>query len=504
MLEARCLTKTYGPTAANDCLSLSVRPGEILGLLGENGAGKSTLLSILAGATRPDSGELLVDGTSTVFDSPADALRAGISMVFQHFTLIPTFTVSEQLRLAGWSSKQLPDLLAPRFSGDERIGQISLGGRQMVEIARALVARPRNLLLDEPTSILTAAERQQLFLLLRDLSRQGTAVVFVTHKLNEAMELCDRIVVLRQGEAVGDIERSQSGWPIGTDTRLLRLMFGPFEGAPDGVSSEPEVGEPLSVHAGEELEPGSGPLFDVRNVVTAARPGRRALRRVSLEVNGGELCAIVGVDGQGQRELAEVCAGYAAASGTVAQRGRVLPIGNARGFREAGIAYLTDDRLGEGTVPGISIEDNLVMKRQRDWPFSRYGLLRRGAIRDRAKEQISRWHIEPRNPAAPIGTLSGGNIQKVLLARELSIASSLLVANKPSQGLDLRTGSLVWSAIEQFASTGGGVLLLTTDIDEALAHADRVGVMFEGALSPLLPVGSEPRSHLERMMVAGW
>lgn len=493
MLEAKSVTKTYGSTIANDDLSVLIRPGEILGVLGENGAGKSTFLSILAGKIQPDNGELLVDGTPSEFGAPGDALRAGVSIVFQHFSLIPTFTVREQLRLAGWRSKHLPELLRRRFTGHELIGEMSLGGRQMVEIARALASNPRILLLDEPTSILTTAETEQLFELVRDLRQGGTSVVIVTHKLHEAMNLCDRVVVLRQGRAVGEMERTGGHWPEEANSRLLRLMFGPEIELPEATVDVPAA----------RAEAPPRPLFGVRAMGTTASPGRRALYGISLDVNENEICAIVGVDDQGQRELAELCAGYVAAPGTVALRGRGLPLGNRREFLRAGIAYLTGDRIGEGTVPGFSVEDNLVLKRQRDRPFSRHGLLRRRAIRREGREQISRWHIEPPNGAVPIGVLSGGNIQKVILARELAMASSLLIANNPAHGLDANTQHLVWRVIRRFAE-GAGVLLFTSDIDEAITQADRIGVMYAGRLSPLLPVTSETRSQVERMMVSGW
>jgi ABC-type uncharacterized transport system ATPase subunit len=374
----------------------------------------------------------------------------------------------------------------------------------LIEIARALVSGPRVLLLDEPTSILTSSETQQLFLLLRGLSERGISVVFVTHKLHEAMHVCDRIVVLRKGRTVGEKRRSRSGWPSGTETGLLRLMFGPSGSPDDEVALELGVPESVIPQSPELAKPDTNLLFCVRDVAAPAHPGRRALHQVSIDVAEHEICAIVGVDGQGQRELAEVCAGYAPADGTVSLRGRALPIGDAESFRRAGIAYLTDDRMGEGTVPGFTLAENLIMKRQHDWPFSRHGRLRPGEVRDQAAEEVSRWHIEPPNPQAPIGTLSGGNIQKVLLARELSIASSLLIVNNPSQGLDTRTRTQVWSAIKEFATNQGSVLLFTADIDEAFARADRVGVMYEGVVSTLLPVAYGIRSDLERMMVAGW
>lgn len=235
-----------------------------------------------------------------------------------------------------------------------------------------------------------------------------------------------------------------------------------------------------------------------------SRPGRHSLHDVSFEVGEREICAIVGVDGQGQRELADVCAGYTISDGTMTLRDRRLRLGSQRDFSRAGIAYLTDDRMDVGTIAGFSIEDNLVLKRQREWPFSRFGLLRRRAIREYALHQIARWQIEPPDPTAPVETLSGGNIQKVLLARELAMASSLLVANNPARGLDPWTSALVWQAVQDFVATGGGVLLLTSDVDEALRRAHRVGVIYDGRVSSLVPIDDNARAAVERMMVSGW
>ena len=496
MIEARCISKAYGDVAANNCLDITIRPGEILGVLGENGAGKSTLLSILSGMIPPDSGLILVDGVPARFGSPRDALLAGISVAYQHFSLVPTFTIREQLRLAGWTSAGLPDLLASRFKGDERISALSLGERQLVEIAKALVPRPHVLMLDEPTSILSTAETRHLFTVLDDLRQQGTSVVMVTHKMNEAMEVCDRIVVLRRGGAVDSIERSSGIWPAGTGDRLLSSMF--------GRDREGSAAEAPGADSAQVMAEDAPVLFRLQNLSTRPEAGRHALQDVSLEIHEGEVCAIVGIDGQGQSALADVCAGYIATGTTVTVRGQTLTTGDIRAFSDAGIAYLADDRIGIGTVQGFSVEDNLMLKRQREWPFSRFGRLRRGAIRDHAVNQIGRWHIEPPNPRAPIGTLSGGNIQKVLLARELARANSLLIANNPTHGLDPRTRDLVWQAMERFVDARGGVLLLTPDLDEALMHAHRIGVMYNGRVSPLVAVTPGMRSKVESMMVAGW
>lgn len=503
MIEAKSITKSYRSTVANNGLTLSIRAGEILGILGENGAGKSTLLSILGGMIQPDAGSVHIDGKPTVFRSPRDALKAGVSVAHQHFSLIPTFTVREQLRLAGWRSSHLPYILRARFTGHEKISEISLGERQTLEIAKSLVWNPRLLLLDEPTSILTSAEVGYLFDVARDLRSQGTSVVFVTHKLHEALELCDRIVVLRKGEAVGSLERTDGEWPKGSESRLLRYMFG--SDAESNAASSVQ-GAPVRVTP-RQLQPSGTEgctLFHLENVSTGASHGRRALKSISLDLDNGEIGAIVGVDGQGQREMAEVCAGYVPATGEITIQGRPLPTGQAAVFSEEGVGYITDDRIGEGTIPEFSIENNLILKRQRSEPFSRHGLLRRRSIRSNANDLMCRWRIEPAKAEAPIGHLSGGNIQKVLLARELSIASSLLIANNPSQGLDARTANYVWSVLETFASQKGGVLLFTTDVDEALTHADRVAVMYEGRVSPMERVTSGSRGELERMMVGGW
>jgi simple sugar transport system ATP-binding protein len=503
VLEARNITKRYGPVVANDALDLTINPGEILGLLGENGAGKSTLLSILGGMTQPDSGQIYVGGKAMPFGSPREAIQHGISVVYQNFSLVPTFTVREQLRLAGWTTGVLPKPIRGRFSGYERIERLSLGEQQLVEIARALISRPRILLLDEPTSILTSAEARDLFDLVRGLREQGASIVIVTHKLREAMEVCDRIVVLRHGRAVGSVERSLIHWPGRTEANLVGLMFGTTNVNAIATSDAPPpvtavTGDVPTDHSGHSF------LFQLWHVTLEASSEARALRGIDLEIERGEICAIVGVDGQGQRELAAVCAGYAAANGSITLNGERLVTGDADMFRHAGVTLLTDDRHGEGTVPGFSIEKNLILKRQRERPFNRFGYLRRRAARTLARTEIARWHIDPPVSSAPIRTLSGGNVQKVLIARELGIASTLLIANKPTQGLDVRTAGLVRAALRQFARGGGAVLMLSTDIEEALESADRVAVIYDGAVSPLQPIADVSRSELERMMVAGW
>lgn len=489
MLETVNLTRSFGQYRAVDQVSLTIESGEILGLAGENGAGKSTLLSLLAGMQTPDGGDIRIDHTTVRFGSPADARRAGIAIAYQHFSLVPTFTIREQLRLSGWRGPALPDILDERFSGNEIIGELSLGEQQRVEIAKALLTRPRILLLDEPTSILSASETDNLLEIMRCVSAMGTSVVFVTHKMHEALNVCDRIVALRLGKVTGTLVKGTNGWVPGSEKTLLGYMFGSI------ASPEAEV-------VARDFE--HRPLFELEQISTSATTTTRSLSQVSFDLGSGEILAIVGIDGQGQRELAEVCSGYRSADGQIRLRKRELAVGRVHVFDRAGIGYLSDDRLGEGTFPQATIEDALILKQQRTKAFSQHGRLRRKAIREHAKEQIERWKIVPARSTARIETLSGGNVQKVVLARELSRPLSVLIANKPTYGLDVPTRDMIWSAIHAFADRGSGVIVFSPDLEEALEHGDRVAVITDGRLSTPQLTSHAVRSELEEMMVSGW
>ncbi|MGI8403511.1 MAG: ABC transporter ATP-binding protein [Thermomicrobiales bacterium] len=506
MLETREITKRYGAVLVNDRLSLSILPGEVVGLLGENGAGKSTILAVLSGMVKPDDGCLLLDGKRITVNSPGDAVRYGISTVYQHFSLVPTLTVCEQLRLAGWRSSTLPELLQGTVSRNTRIDMLSLGERQRVEISKALMSSPRFLLLDEPTSILAPGEIMQLFDVLRAIRDQGTSIVLVTHKLDEAVALSDRIVVLRQGAVAGSARRAGSGWGIGTKERLLDLMFGTTPDQEVVVSDVPAAARPVSVPVSIAGEPDrtNEALLSVRHVAVHGRGDGRAIRDVSLEVPAGTIGAIVGIDGQGQRELAEVLTGYRSAEGEITLRGRSLAGTSAHVFSHAGIGYLTGDRQREGGVAGMSVAMNLMLKRQRQRRFSRSGILRRKAIAAEARHLVSTWSISPGDISTPLALLSGGNIQKVLLARELAMSPLVLVANNPTSGLDAKTQAIVWQAMREITRRNGGVLFFTTDIEEALAQSDRVAVISGGHVSPFVPSHATDRLALANMMASGW
>jgi len=470
-----------------------VRRGEIVGLVGENGAGKSTLLSILAGYLQPDDGEIALEGVAVRLRSPSDALAAGIGLVHQHFSLVPTFTVREQLALAGWRDRSLPPGLAEDFGGDEVIEDLALGRRQRVEIARALVANPRVLLLDEPTSVLAPAEVTSLFAYLRELRGRGLSIVIVTHKMREVMGLVDRVVVMACGQVSGEFSR-EAGWRMDTEQEILRAMFGEARGdmPPDPTAIHLEHVDGPTVVSVSELE------------IPWAKRARGDAQPVSFDLPQGSVSVIVGIDGQGQRELAESMAGYRRVPGEVTLDGARIDRLGALERSTLGIALLVDDRIGEGGIGAFSIAENLALKRPRAGSIVARGLLRRGSMRAMAQSVIAGWGIQPPNPDARFETLSGGNMQRLLAARELAREVRLLIALNPVHGLDVRSAELVWSRLRDLASSGGSVLVFSTDLDEALAQADRIAVMADARVSTFEKPTWPERTRYGSMMVNGW
>jgi simple sugar transport system ATP-binding protein len=495
LLEARDIGKRYGAVRANDAISFRIDPGEIVGLVGENGAGKSTLLSILAGFLAPDTGQLIVEGVPRRFRSAGDALAAGIGLVHQHLSLVPTFTVREQLALAGWTGDALHSILGRDIPGEAPVERLSLGQRQRLEIARALVTRPRLLLLDEPTSILAPSEVSHLFGMLEEIRSQGAAVVIVSHKLREIMQVVDRVVVLAKGQVTGTFSRSGRSWPPGVDRQILGRMFDLVPNAKPGPN-------PVAALATPEAA-GAIPVLTARAITSAAAPGSHALHGIDLDIVPGQIHVVVGVDGQGQTGLAEAIAGYRDCQGTIAIDGESMVGKTAVQRAAAGIALMAGDRLGEAGIAGFSVMENLVLKRPRPDAIARWGLLRRAGIRDRALHAIESWAIRPSNPAAPFATLSGGNMQRVVAAREIDPGPRILIAMYPAQGLDARTTDQMWTRMRQLANSGSGILVFVSDIDEALTHADRIAVMYGGSLTRMTPVAGSSREAIASSMVGG-
>jgi simple sugar transport system ATP-binding protein len=482
----RGITKRFPGVIANDGVDIEAAVGEVHALLGENGAGKSTLSNILTGLYRPDEGEIFLHGEQVDFHVPRDALDAGICMVHQHFRLVEPFTVAENVvlgdhrgegrsfRLRRRSIERRVGELSKRYGlhvdPRARIWQLSLGEQQRVEILKALYREARILILDEPTAVLTPQEADVLFETLREMAAEGRTVIFISHKLHEVKAVADRVTVLRNGRTIATVPTAEA-----TPRSLAALM----------------VGRELAAAQSEQPSRTRGDC--VLRIESLWAPGDRgvpAVRGASLEVCGGEIVAIAGVAGNGQRELAETIAGIRSPSdGSLSVDGRRLR-GDPRAAIAAGVAYVPEDRLGTGVAPSLSIASNLVLRSYRRPPSSWGPLLRLRGIHDRAIDLIRHYAIATPGPGAPARLLSGGNLQKVVLAREFSSEPKLLVAASPTRGLDVGAIETVHSYLRDAAAGGLAVLLISEDLDEILGLADRIAVMYEGAI-----VGITPRAE---------
>jgi general nucleoside transport system ATP-binding protein len=453
--------------------------GEVHALLGENGAGKTTLSKILTGLYRPDEGEIVLFGHAVEFSSPRAALDAGIAMVHQHFRLVSPFTVAENVVLGDHRDVGRSFLLRQReiearvgelsqryglaVDPRARIWQLSVGEQQRVEILKALYQDARILILDEPTAVLTPQEAEALFETIRAMAADGRTVIFISHKLHEVKAVADRVTVLRRGKSVATVPAADS-----TPRSLAALMVGHELDAGRRPTDRGTVGEPV---------------LDLAGVCADGDRGVPAVNDVSLTIRGGEIVGVAGVAGNGQRELAETIVGMRPlTSGTVEVCGRRLSGGDPREAISAGVAYVPEDRLGTGVAPGLSIASNIVLKSYRAAPVSTGPMLRFGRIRDLARGVIDRYDVRTSGPNVPAWQLSGGNLQKVVLAREFSGEPAVLVAASPTRGLDVAGIETVHSYLRDAASTGVGVLLISEDLDEILALADRVAVMYEGSV----------------------
>jgi general nucleoside transport system ATP-binding protein len=477
-VSMRGITKRFPGVVANERVDFEAAAGEVHALLGENGAGKSTLSNILTGLYRPDEGEIYLRGRPVKFHSPREARDAGISMVHQHFRLVERFSVAENVALGdhrreGRSFRLRSRVIERRVADlggryglavdpQAHVWQLSVGEQQRVEILKALYLDARILILDEPTAVLTPQEAEVLFETLRELAADGRTIVFISHKLHEVKAVSDRVTVLRAGRNVATVEAADA-----TPRSLAELMVG--RGLVEGVQADPR-------------EPGEVVLA-LEDVWADGDRGGAAVKGVSLQLRGGEIVAVAGVAGNGQRELAETIAGVRpAAKGTVHVAGRRPRAGDPRAAIRAGVAYVPEDRLGTGLAPSVSIASNLALKSYREPPASTGPFLRLRRIRDRALELIDRYRIAAPGPQAPVRLLSGGNLQKVVLAREFSGKPKVLVAASPTRGLDVGAIESVHTYLNEAAANGVGVLLLSEDLDEILTLADRIAVVYEGRI----------------------
>jgi general nucleoside transport system ATP-binding protein len=512
LVELRGITKTFPGVVANDRVDLDVHAGEVHALLGENGAGKSTLISILAGMYRPDAGEIRIDGSSQVIDSPRAAIGLGIGTVYQHLTLVPTLSVLENLMLGIGSQggrldlaqarsrfDELAGVLGVTFDADANVGGLALGQRQQVEIMKALWRRSRVLVLDEPTSMLTPQDYDELRRYLERLKADGLAIVLITHKLHEAIEMGDRVSILRSGRKVGALEPGDVHGRSEEELRreIVRVMFGE-------ETEEVESAVELSGADAPRESRGGGPVvLTVRDVELQGEPQEVGLRGVSLELRAGEVTGIAGVDGNGQRELAEVIAGQRRpSSGSVLLGGEdVTKLGVAERQRR-GLRYVTDDRMGEGTVSGFDVAMNSVLKRIGEAPFWSRGRVNRAEIERYAATLVKDYDVRPPDVNARVATLSGGNIQKLVLARELAFSPKVVVFNKPTYGLDVRTAEFVREKITKLADQGVAAVLISTEIDELIALCDRIAVMSRGVVTGVVENDPGAEERVGELMVA--
>jgi len=479
-LELRGVTKRFGGFTANDQISLTVEPGQIHCLLGENGAGKSTLMNVLFGLLHPDDGEILIDGEPVKFSNSGEAVRRGIGMVHQHFMLVPVFTVAENVVLGFEPTKSFDRLDHQR--ANEEILQTSrafnlevdpnavvetlpIGLQQRVEILKALNHDAELLILDEPTAVLTPQEIDALMEIMRSLAKAGKSILFITHKLKEVKAVSDVITIIRQGRVVGTAD------PSATESELASMM----------------VGRDVNLTVDKSPYAPGNDVMEIRDLVVRDNRGVAAVNGVSLTVKAGEILMLAGIQGNGQTELVEAIVGMRPVeSGSITLNGRDITHASPRQALDAGIGHIPEDRQRDGLVLSMSVADNLVLNTPRNAPFARRGSRNLGAVRENAERLVKDFDIRTTSVFESAGSLSGGNQQKVIVARELSRPLSILIASQPTRGLDVGSIEYVHAQMVRNRNEGNGALIVSSELDEVLALGDRIAVMHAGKISGIV------------------
>jgi ABC-type uncharacterized transport system ATPase subunit len=492
-IELIDVSKRFGTVVANQDITFDARFGEVHALVGENGAGKSTLMSIVAGLYRPDSGRLRVAGEPVNFKSPRDAIDRGIGMVYQHFMLVETMTVAENLLIGlpqqGMALKTAEAAAAVRDLSDHfhldvdpnaAIWQLSVGEQQRVEIIRLLYRGARILVLDEPTAVLTPAEAKGLIKVVRAMAADGYGIIFISHKLDEVLEVADRITVLRRGKTVGTLNTGE------VDRKTLaRMMVGREMAAP-----------PLARPA-----PGTEIALAVGNLSVVSDRGLRAVDELSLEIRAGEILGIAGVAGNGQRELAEALSGLRPPEGgTITVGRRDLTGASAGALTAAGVAHIPEDRLATGLAGGVDVETNATLRHYRTAPLSRGPILMRRAMGAFADKLIADHDVKTPNRRARVRQLSGGNQQKLIIARELSGSPSVIIASYPTRGVDVGATEAIHAQLRAHRDRGAAILLISEDLDELRLLADRIAVLVRGKIIDTVPVEQATNERLSMLM----
>ena len=493
VLQIENVVKTFPGVKALDGVSLNIYEGEIHTLLGENGAGKSTLMNVLNGLYQPDSGNLIIDGKHNIFTSPKDSLKASIGMVHQHFMLVRNHSVLENILLSveGLKSlfnkkaiiRQVEEILE-RFDMDidlnEPIWKLSIGAQQWVELIKLLIRDCRILILDEPTAVLTPQEADKLFVFLKKLRTEGKSIIFISHKMREVMELSDRVTILKKGTSVKELTRGNFD-----EKELAKLMIGGDE-IPKWERVEKEIGEKI---------------LSIESLSVDNDKGLSDLHDFSISLRKCEILGIAGIAGNGQKALAEVMTGLKDAnSGCIKLYGEDITIGNSRKKHIAGIAHVPEDRKSMGIAPEMGVGENLILKSYREDKFRKSFLQDQKAINDNAEKLINDFAIKSGPAGTPVRLLSGGNIQKVIIARELSLEPSVLVALYPTRGLDIGSAEYVHKVIIEAREKEMSTILISEDLDELLKLSDRIAVMFRGTVTGFVDPKSTTREEIGLLM----
>lgn len=491
-LKMQDITKRFPGVLANDGISLECRKGEVLGLLGENGAGKTTLMNILYGLHQPDSGKIYVDGEEVQITSPSKAIHYGIGMVHQHFKLVDALTVLENIILGIPSKKPLLDLAPARerllklceeyelfVDPDTEVWRLPVGQQQWVEILKALYRNAKVLVLDEPTSVLTPAESDQLCRAIRRLTQEGRSIVFISHKLREVMEITDRVTIIRDGKLIGTIPTQEA-----TQLKLAQMMVG----RPVSIVRKPRP-------AMEERKP----VLVMKDVNVSDDRGVPALRNFNLTLNAGEILGVAGVDGNGQRELAECIVGLRKpTSGTITVQDQQITDVIAD---PAFIGFIPEDRHKTGLVLDFSVAENLIIKDYNKEPYAKKGVLRHPIIRKHARSMIEKYNVKTPSGDVKVRNLSGGNQQKVIIARELNAEPVLDIASHPTRGLDMGAVSNVHDTLLNERNRGAAVLFISAELQEVMALSDRIIVLFRGEIMGDLDGETADVSTIGQMML---